>query len=307
MKTPNGLLLSGLAVSILCAACGGEKEPPAAAPVKSLGAAVEKPKPVVEAAKPAEEAASALAAKLAKAIERTKDGFDRAELYAKAKGLGAAGKGLISVLQKGLTDAEPIARAAALEAIAAIDMNALGGSLVTALADREAEVRMRALAIMDQQPAFDADLFFKAAGDEIDSTVQLAAMKILEKRATATHGEKLVKLLGALDPKAAAPGIQLVAKLGLKQAAGRVAEFVNCHDEEARVAAADGLATLGVGEKEQLKALVRALEDDSSRVRKAAYSALKKLSGKDIPYKPDGDDMDREDAVKAWKEAVLGK
>lgn len=307
MKTPHRLVVSGLAVSLFLAACSGDKAHAPEAPVKSLGAAEEKPKPVVEAAKLAEEGATVLAAKLAKAIERTKDGFDRAELYAKAKGLGAAGKGLLAVLQQGLKDSEPVARAAALEAIAAIDMTAIGGSLVTALADRDPEVRMRALAVMEQQPTFDAELFFKAAGDEIDSTVQLAAMKILEKRATVAHGDKLVKLLGALDPKAAAPAIQLVVKLGLKQAAGRIAEFVNCHDEEARTAAAEALAVLGIGEKDQLKALVRALEDDSLRVRKAAYSALKKLTGKNIPFDPDGDDMDREGAVKAWKDAVLGK
>jgi hypothetical protein len=301
-------LASGIFVLLAVVGCGSEKEAASDSPVKTLGEAAPKPKETAVAAPVAvADSGQAIAAKLAKAIERTKDGFDRADLYAKAKAMGANGKPLLAVLQQGLKDSEPVARASALEAIAAIDVNAIGGALVAAFADRDAEVRARAFAVMELQPTFDIELCFKAVGDEIDSALQLAGMKLLEKHATAAHGSQLVKLLGALDPKAAAPALQLTAKLGLKQAAGRVAEFVNSHDEDARCAAADALASLGVAEKDQLKALVRALEDDALRVRKSAFAALKKLSGKDLPFNPDGEDIEREDEVKAWKEAVLGR
>ena len=304
---PMRALLMLPLLALAFAACGDKPAPDDSAPVKSLGKA-ELEKPVVAEAQPdAPKLDAGVAARMAMAIEKTKDAFDRAELYHKAKSLGAAGKALIPVLQKGLSDAEGVARAAAVEALAAIDATIGAAAASKALSDKDPEVRMRALAALDSLPAMDIESIIAFVRDEIDSTVQLAGVLVLEKKLTAAQGERVCFILGALDPKALVPCVRMVRKFALKAAVPKLATLVNCHDEDARVAVAEALAELGVPDKDALKGLVRALTDEALPVRKAAYAALKKLSGKDIRYNPEADEMELEDAQSAWKEAVLGK
>ena len=300
------LLFSVLSVALV--SCGDSAAPADNAPVKHLGDAVpQKPKDPEPIAAVATSVQEGVPAKLAKAIERTKDAFDRADLYSKAKSLGAAGKPLLSVLQKGLVDAEGVARAAALEAIAAIDETAGAAAAATALRDKDAEVRMRALAVMDALPIVDIESVLAFVRDEIDSSVQLAGMLVVEKKLSAAQSDKVLGILGALDPKALAPAVRLVRKFGIKAAVPKLAGLVNCHDEDAREAVAGALAELGVADQDALKALVRALCDESVRVRRAVHAALKKLSGKNVPYNPEADEMDLSDAQAAWKEVLFGK
>lgn len=305
MKFRSGWCL--LALPLVFASCGDESRPDGSEEVKTIGKA-EPVKPAMTESQPSAPAADGgLVTRMAAAIARATDSIDRAELYSRAKSLKVPAAELIPVLKKGLEDKEGVVRAAALDAIAALDAAEAAGAAAQCLADRDTEVRTRALAALEAAPVLNMDLLVGFVREEVESAVQLAGMLVLEKRLDAPQAERVTAVLGALDPKAAAPGLRLARKFTVKSAVPKIAGFVNCHDEEARLLAAEALGALGATDTDSLKALVRALMDESLRVRRASHAALKTLSGKSVPYDPEADEIEREDAQTAWKEALFGK
>jgi hypothetical protein len=245
----------------------------------------------------------AKAAMLGTDLEKTTDSLDRAEILAKIKEVGAPAKGIWNQVVAALKDEDSTARAAALEALVAIDAGLARPYLENGLKDLEAEVRRAAAESWRVAGIKDVLPLLKSVVEETDPRTQLAAMMSIEKLADPSLTAQVADTVKYLDPSAAKPAVRFLMANKAKDQGPKLIDLVNWQDAELRAIAARALQDLGVNTKPALLALVRALTDEQMAVRRAAIDALKSLTGTNLPYDPE-DKAGLENTAKLWKDWV---
>jgi hypothetical protein len=139
------------------------------------------------------------------------------------------------------------------------------------------------------------DEFLKASGSKQEELLE--HLKQTKGGAyTAALAAAIEKLNGPLKTKAR----EALAERLARMTAGTLRDML--HDESAEIRRAAALACAMKDEKEFVPELARLLEDEQPTVGRAAYSALKALTGQDFGPAANASSETRSRAAAAWKE-----
>lgn len=177
-------------------------------------------------------------------------------------------------------EANEVARARAAKVLGATGGARAGAQLVQALADKSALVRRAAAGAVGA-------LRCKEAVPEL--------LKLASGADPALAGDAVLAL-GSIGDKAATKEL-----VGVLAGAAALKERYGDDDAVARVRSAAAFALGMLGDAAGVPELLRALRDGDARVREHADLALRKMSGKNLGFKADAPDAEREGVVKAWE------
>lgn len=234
-------------------------------------------------------------------LGKTTDPDDRADLLGEVMGFGEHAKGLWPEVAACFKDEEPFTRGVALQAAAKIDKIKARELLERGLEDDEAEVRKMASEAWASAEIKDLTPLISRIKEEFEPSVQMAAMVTVEKIGEKHHAPLVIDILEDLDLNALKPAVRFLAEKGEPAHADRIAGFLDRDDVDLRVLVARTLEKAGRKSKPVLTNLANALIDDEDTVRKAAFAAIKALTGQEFGYDPDAPEAARQAAVKAAK------
>lgn len=251
-----------------------------------------------------EAARRAMVDQLTQKLAASKDSLERSEVLATLGGLGPVAMPAIAAVRSAATEDDIDIRMSALEAAAAIDPKGVQPLLELALKDEEEAVRSKAAEAWLKAEIKDVTPLLQGLGAETSARVQLAVMQTVEKLASPALAEVVQNMIPRVDPSAASPAVRFLVANKHAPAAPVLAELLSWRDGDLRTTAAEGLGALGNKGQPILLSLVRALQDDELKVRKAAIAALKSLTGKDLEFDPEAPAESREISARAWKDLV---
>ena len=284
-----------------------KKKPPSASPGEAEGTSA------AALASRQEHLSRAIVAKLKTDLEKCKDSFDREEMLgdilSRSEKLGRLAQPLVPVVEAVLSDKVPATRGAALLALAAISGDNSRHQLEKGLKDGEAEVRECAAMAWVRAGIRDIKPILAAAEDEIESKTQLAMMLVVEKLGQDFHVPQVADLLDDLDSFSAKLAFRffLRHKEKAQERMPGVVSLLDRSDSGLRLLVAQGLKDLGNKSKETLGALIKALEDEDTLVRKAADDTLVALSGEDLGFVAEAPEEARGRVVEKWREWLKNK
>jgi hypothetical protein len=213
---------------------------------------------------------------------------------------------LVPYVARTLTDPDSDQRMYGIRARAAISPKDALPDIQLVLRDADPKVRqaaVEAFAMLPDPLPFDA--LFTHLASEREPFVQQAAMVLVANRGTEAEVARALDGIQNLDVKAVGPVIDLARKYPAiaRTRADLLAYFLDRNDADLRMQVAKLLGEWGLRTPATISGLVRALSDGELSVRRAAFGALRPLSGQDFGYDPAADAKGRQEAVsrfKAW-------
>lgn len=238
---------------------------------------------------------------LRRAFREAGDSMARAEVLAEIAAEGGSAEPLMDLVRKGCKDEDPFTRMEAVKAAAAVAGADARGLLLEGLQDSDEDVRLQAVLGWRRAEIRDLGPLLDRLAAEMEVDVQRAVGQVVLELGTKALAPRVAQAMELVNLHAAAP---FVRYFGTIKATGRVdlvLGYLDRDNRRARAAAAEALGELGVDSREVLQGLVQALEDEDSKVRKAAVEALRSLTGKTHGFEPGAGEAERAAAVEAWR------
>jgi hypothetical protein len=248
--------------------------------------------------------ARVLVEKLAERLERARDPEVLTGELQKIREAGGVARELFSPITRFLKHRESYVRAAALEALAAIDPEQSRSFLIHGLDDSDPEVRQRSAGAWVIAGLRDLTPLLARLDRETDSRVQMAVLLVVEKLGGDEHVEPVGKLAEFLEPGVAIPALRFLVARKAVQFIPTILEMLRWQDGGLRAEAARGLLELGAKTKPVLLALCRGLLDDQASVARACHEALRGLTGQDWAFEALAEEGPKAAMVRTWTEWV---
>src|SRR5215217_1132099 len=183
----------------------------------------------------------------------------------------------LPLARQGLADATPAIRAAAVDAMAALEGPSADHALMAALQDVDEQVRVAAVEALTPRDTLLEEPFLALLAD-VSPAVRMRALQALLRRGTTEGVEALIPLLEDPVPQLRKLAILAIGQLGCGAAIPRlIDEARRATDEEERASLVTALGALGAREGEPV--LQAALQDTSALVRSSAVVAWPRIVG----------------------------
>lgn len=205
--------------------------------------------------------------------------------FTSLRSLGASGAGELARL---LADREADVRRRAVIELGqmGLDADEALAEMRGALNDPDAHVRAEAYAALGNLFAIDADDLASALESDPDALVRLTAVRLLDKRADTTAG-MLTPALYDQEAGIRSAALGALIKLGLdaEAAVPLIMKLLDSDDWQEVWRAADALGYLGPAARSAIERLLDCTGDRDSHIRSIAYHALRRL-GREAQLRP---------------------
>jgi HEAT repeat protein len=251
--------------------------------------------------------------RLGERYDAAKTPEDRADAVEKIGQMGPAAADLVPKLADAAADTDPLVRAFAARARAAVGDSTAEAAILKALADADPTVRLAAAESLGLLPEASRLTALALIGRrESDSRVQEAFLDALRNDPTPAVASAVAALLRDQSN----PGVELLSLSAARRAipillarpaegaaaADALSVYLGRHDPVLRADVASALGKLDVRTKTVRAALIDALTDPEIDVRTKAFETLKAWSGQGFGYDPASDGATRGDAIRAFSE-----
>ncbi|HMS18766.1 MAG TPA: hypothetical protein PKA37_18140, partial [Planctomycetota bacterium] len=246
------------------------------------------PKPIEEAAVSREEAARRRRfAQAHDALKAATNSDDRAEALASLQAYGPMAKACFELITAALQDEEPFTRGQALITAATADPERARPLLMAGLADRDSEIRRMAIEAFEKGGYPDLETIVLRQKDEVDGSVQLAALLVAERSGADRLKPHVLAVLESLTPPAASAAVRYLVKVNATETTGVLAPLLTRGTPDLRLAVVAALVDLKASDKPTLLALTEGLMDEELSVRRGANSGLQAPTGNEVRFTPD--------------------